>query len=102
MRKYNLQGLWQALAEQPGDEDLWDGLSCCAGCAVDERVTRTTVHPQRGWEYLRQLEMRRRRPRPQYVESDPQVQVAWKKSWPSVQQIREEYPDATVQVCPYT
>jgi hypothetical protein len=39
------------------------------------------VHLQRGWEYLRALEMRRRRPRPQHQEADLDEQQAWKKKW---------------------
>ncbi|WP_137455064.1 winged helix-turn-helix domain-containing protein [Halomicronema hongdechloris] len=38
------------------------------------------IHPQRGWEYLKSLEMRRRRPRPAHIDSDIEVQTAWKKN----------------------
>lgn len=38
------------------------------------------IHPQRGWEYLKSVEMRRRRPRPEHVESDLDTQEAWKKN----------------------
>ncbi len=37
------------------------------------------VHPQRGWEYLKRLDMTRRRPRPVHEESDPVEQKIWKK-----------------------
>ena len=37
------------------------------------------VHPQRGWEYLKRLDMNRRRPRPVHKESDPVEQEAGKK-----------------------
>jgi transposase len=57
------------------------------------------IHPQRGWEYLKGMEMRRRRPRPAHVESNPEVQAAWKKNcqtrW---RRSRATYPDAELEV----
>ncbi|NJK37734.1 MAG: helix-turn-helix domain-containing protein [Oscillatoriales cyanobacterium RM2_1_1] len=70
--------LWQVLQEPPADGDLWDGPKVAAW--MSELLGRH-VHPQRGWEYLRAMEMRRRRPRPQHQETDPAEQEAWKKKW---------------------
>jgi transposase len=70
--------LWQVLQEQPSDGSLWTGPKVAAWMS---RALGRAVSPQRGWEYLRALEMRRRRPRPEHEESDPQAQEHWKKNW---------------------
>ncbi len=70
--------LWQALQEPPAEGGLWTGPKVAAW--MSELLERT-VGPQRGWEYLRALEMRRRRPRPAHEDSDPMEQEAWKKNW---------------------
>jgi transposase len=70
--------LWQLLQEPPVDGDLWDGPKVAQW--MSELLGRR-VHPQRGWEYLRSLGMRLRRPRPQHEESNDEVQQAWKKNW---------------------
>lgn len=70
--------LWQLLQQPPVDGDLWDGPKVAQW--MSELLGRR-VHPQRGWEYLRALEMRRRRPRPQHQEADLDEQQAWKKKW---------------------
>jgi hypothetical protein len=44
------------------------------------RVLERQVAPQRGWEYLKQMEYRLRVSRPAHVESDPDEQEAWKKN----------------------
>ena len=69
--------LLQALEEAPGNGDLWDGpkVAQWMGELLGHRV-----HPQRGWESLRAMEMRLLRPRPEHVESDPVVQQQWKKN----------------------
>ena len=70
--------LWQALQEAPTNGDLWDGPKVAQW--ISELLGRK-IHPQRGWEYLRGMEMRRRRPRPAHTESDPEEQERWKKKW---------------------
>lgn len=70
--------LWQLLQEPPADGDLWDGPKVAQW--MSEQLERP-VHPQRGWEYLRAMQMRRRRPRPTHQEADPAEQEAWKKNW---------------------
>lgn len=71
--------LWQALQTPPGDGDLWDGPKVARWMS---EVLGRPIHPQRGWEYLKSLEMRRRRPRPEHIESDLETQDAWKKNSP--------------------
>lgn len=69
--------LLQALAEKPVDGDLWDGPKVAEWMS---ELLGHWVHPQRGWEYLRALELRLLKPRPEHVESDPVVQQQWKKN----------------------
>ena len=68
--------LLQALAEEPFDGDLWDGPKVAQWMS---ELLGHRVHPQRGWDYLKALEMRLVKPRPAHIESDPVVQEAWKK-----------------------
>lgn len=70
--------LWQLLQQPPVDGDLWDGPKVAAWMS---EMLEQPIHPQRGWEYLRALEMRRRRPRPEHEEADPMEQQQWKKKW---------------------
>ncbi len=70
--------LWQSLQAPPSDGGLWTGPKVAIW--MSELLGRA-VAPQRGWEYLRQMEMRRRRPRPAHVEADPAEQERWKKNW---------------------
>ncbi len=69
--------LLQALEEAPVDGDLWDGPKVAQWMS---ELLGYHVHPQRGWEYLRSMELRLLKPRPEHVESDPRVQQQWKKN----------------------
>jgi transposase len=69
--------LLQALSETPIDGDLWDGPKVAQW--MSDLLARP-IHPQRGWEYLKAMEMRLVKPRPAHVESDPVVQAQWKKN----------------------
>ena len=69
--------LLQALAETPFDGDLWDGPKVAQWMSD---LLGHRVHPQRGWEYLKAMEMRLVKPRPAHVESDPAEQEQWKKN----------------------
>ncbi len=69
--------LLQALEEAPIDGDLWDGPQVAQWMS---ELLGHRVHPQRGWEYLRAMEMRLLRPRPEHIESDPVIQQQWKKN----------------------
>ena len=69
--------LLQALEEAPIDGDLWDGPKVAQWMSD---LLGFEVYPQRGWEYLRAMELRLLRPRPEHVESDEVVQRQWKKN----------------------
>ena len=43
---------------------------------IDQPISR-----QQGWEYLKQMRMRLRVPRPSHQEADPDEQEAWKKNF---------------------
>lgn len=68
--------LLQALEAAPVDGDLWDGPKVAQWMS---ELLGFEVYPQRGWEYLRAMEMRLLKPRPEHVESDEMVQHQWKK-----------------------
>ena len=78
LNEFQQAQLWQLIQERPHDGDLWTGPKVAAWMG---ELLGYQVHPQRGWEYLRAMEMRRRRPRPLHEEADPQEQEAWKKNW---------------------
>ena len=69
--------LLQALEDTPIEGDLWDGPKVAQWMS---ELLGYRVHPQRGWEYLRAMEMRLLRPRPEHVGSDFVVQEQWKKN----------------------
>ena len=69
--------LLQALQQPPGDGDLWDGPKVAVWMS---EVLGRRIHPQRGWEYLKLMGLRLRRPRASHVGSDPEAQEAWKKT----------------------
>ena len=69
--------LLQAI-EAPVDESgLWNGRKVADWMS---RVLDRRVAPQRGWEYLKQMEFRLRLPRPEHQQQDPIKQEAWKKN----------------------
>ncbi len=85
-----------ALRSHAPDGGLWNGrkvadyLSELLGVAISR---------QQGWEYLKQMEWRRRVPRPAHQEADPDEQEAWKKKLEQkVEQIQQQYPDADVEL----
>jgi transposase len=106
-RKYNtgaepllndvqLAQLWQALQSKPEDGGLWNGPKVAAW--ISDLLGRK-VSPQRGWEYLRGLEMRLRVPRPHHQETSWEEQEAWKKKLASeTEKIQKEHPNADVEV----
>lgn len=68
--------LWQALQSPPPEGGQWNGRK------VADWITQLLGRPvarQRGWEYLRQMRLRLRVPRPQHHDADPQEQEEWKK-----------------------
>src|SRR6266851_1809617 len=60
--------LQQALEEPPADGGLWTGPKVARWI---ESHTGRTVHPQRGWEYLKRLNYSKRVLRPRHAKADP-------------------------------
>lgn len=88
--------LWQALQEPPANGGLWSGPQVAAW--ISELLGRP-VSPQRGWDYLRGLRFRQRRPRPQHEQADSDEQEAWKKKLATVTElVQAEHPAADVEV----
>jgi transposase len=72
-----LARLAQALQEEPPSGGWWNGPKVAAW--MSEHLERP-IHPQRGWEYLRGLEMRLRRPRPIHIQRREGQEQEWKKN----------------------
>ena len=88
--------LLQVLQTSPPDGGLWNGRKVAQWMS---EVLGRPVSRQRGWEYLRSLELRLRVPRPEHEESDPLEPEAWKKKLAvRVAQIQQTYPTAQVEV----
>ena len=88
--------LWQALREPAPDGGLWNGRKVAQYLSelIDQPISR-----QQGWEYLKQMRMRLRVPRPSHQETDPDEQEAWKKKLQQeVWRIQSEHPGADVEV----
>jgi transposase len=68
--------LLQAIAEPVEQSGMWNG--CKVSDWMSEVLDRK-IHPQRGWEYLKQMEFRLRVPRPEHQKQDPVEQEAWEK-----------------------
>ncbi|MEM6503801.1 MAG: winged helix-turn-helix domain-containing protein [Cyanobacteria bacterium P01_C01_bin.89] len=77
LTEFQLALLWQAIEEPHPDGGLWNGPKVAQW--MSELLERP-VHPQRGWDYLKRLEMTRRRPRPAHVNSSVEEQETWKKN----------------------
>ena len=69
--------LLQAIAAPIPESGLWNGRKVADWIS---RVIERPVAPQRGWEYLKQMEYRLRVPRPEHQQQDPVEQEAWKKN----------------------
>jgi transposase len=88
--------LWQALQEPPEDGGLWSGPKVARWMS---ELLGHRVSPQRGWEYLKGLEFRLRRPRPHHEKSSWSEQEEWKKKLAiDAARIQLEFPDADVEV----
>ena len=58
-----------------------------------------SISRQQGWEYLKQMRLRLRVPRPEHQEADPEEQEAWKKKLVTVvEQVHNEHAIADVEV----
>jgi len=61
--------------------------------------TGRTIHPQRGWEYLKRLGFSLQVPRPRHHKADPVQQELFKRELPEqVRQIQHAHPHAQVEV----
>src|SRR6266705_3974715 len=69
--------LQQALEEPPADGGLWTGPKVARWI---QSQTGRTVHPQRGWEYLKRLNYSKRVLRPRHAKADAAAQEAFKKT----------------------
>jgi transposase len=88
--------LWQALKGPAPDGGLWNGRKVAE--YLSELIGQS-ISRQLGWEYLKQMRMRLRVPRPSHSEADPEQQEAWKKKLQQeVERVRAEYPAADVEV----
>lgn len=88
--------LLQALRGVAPDSGLWNGRK------VADYLSELTGQPisrQQGWEYLKQMRLRLRVPRPAHQEADDDEQEAWKKKLhQQVERIQAECPDAVVEI----
>jgi transposase len=93
-----LAELAAALEHAPADGGLWSGPKVARWIAA--KSGRPSVHPQRGWEYLRRLGYRRQTPRPQHEKAaTPEQRAAFKKKLrETVAQIEAANPAASVEV----
>ena len=74
---FELSLLWQAIQEPHPDGGLWNGPKVAQWMSD---LLERPVHPQRGWDYLKRLEMTRRVPRRAHVNSSVEAQQEWKKN----------------------
>lgn len=68
--------LLQAIDRPVNESGLWNGRKVADWMS---RLLERPVAPQRGWEYLKQMEYRLRIPRPAHLHSDSSEQENWKK-----------------------
>ena len=88
--------LRQAIRGPAADGGLWNGRKVADYLS---EVLGTPISRQQGWEYLKQMELRLRVPRPEHQDSDEEVQQAWKKKLhDEVKRIQKHYPDADVEL----
>lgn len=66
-----------ALAFPPPEGGIWNGRKVADWIS---KVIGRPVDRQRGWDYLKKLGYRRRKPRPKHVKGDPVQQQAFKKN----------------------
>jgi hypothetical protein len=88
--------LWQALKGSAPDGGLWNGRKVAD--YLSELISQP-ISRQQGWEYLKQMRMRLRVPRPSHCEADLESQETWKKKLQQeVERIQTEHPNAAVEV----
>ena len=88
--------LLQVLRGPAPDGGLWNGRKVADYLSelIGQPISR-----QQGWEYLKQMRLRLRVPRPEHQSADPIEQEAWKKKLATVVgQVQNDHPDADVEV----
>ncbi len=63
-----------AVEQAPEEGGVWSGPKVAAW--MQRRLGRK-VHPQRGWEYLRRVDLTPQRPRPKHPDGDPAAQESF-------------------------
>jgi transposase len=90
------QQLQRLLEQAPPDGGLWTGPKIARW--MGERLGRT-IHPQRGWEYLKRMGLSLQVPRPRHHKADPAQQEAFKRELPEqVRQVQQAHPVARVEL----
>jgi transposase len=90
------QQLQHLLEQAPPDGGLWTGPKIARW--MGEQLGRT-IHPQRGWEYLKRMGFSLQVPRPRHHKADPAQQEAFKRELPEqVQQVQQAHPAAQVEL----
>ncbi len=69
--------LLQTLRTPPGDGGLWNSRKVADWMS---NILDYPVSIQRGWDYLRSLDLRLKVPRPQHNLTNSNIQEAWKKN----------------------
>lgn len=88
--------LWQALQVPPQEGGLWNSRKVANWIA---QLIGRPVDIQRGWDYLRQMDLRLKCPRPAHQETDLIEQEAWKKKLAKrMAQVRQEHPNSAVEL----
>jgi len=77
LNDYQQGQLWQTLQEPHPDGGVWNGPKVAVWMS---ELLGHPVHPQRGWEYFKELRYRLRRPRPDRQEPDKEEQNRRKKN----------------------
>lgn len=68
------EALAMAVEQTPDGGGVWSGPKVAAW--MEQRLGHK-VHPQRGWEYLRRVDMTAQRPRPKHPGGDPVAQESF-------------------------
>lgn len=69
--------LWQVLQDPAPDGGLWNSRKVANW--LSEKIGKP-VSPQRGWDYLRQMDLRLKQPRREHLDCDLLEQQQWKKN----------------------
>src|SRR5260221_2402282 len=90
------QQLQRVLEQAPADGGLWTGPKVAQWMGGQ---TGRTIHPQRGWEYLKWLGLSLQVPRPRHHKADPAQQELFKRELPKqIRQIQHAHPHAQVEL----